>query len=360
MSLVNARRIAVVLAAVLTGACSDATAPTIDHVDATAATAAAAPVVAVMDQPALASFSSLGYVSGLPASASAASINAISLLTKAAARGQWDGRAPLFARSAARSADVLPIDVRGDMYVYNETTEQYEVSTTPDAGTPANGIRIVLYAWDVLSGTFSLPLTRIGHVDLIDESNASQDRLNVVLVRQNGNVTLMDYDITHSVSASSESFSIAGSATNGVTPVVFNLTGTGSETAATITFDLEAATVGFNVHVGMNANAMTEQATVETSLGYGGHTLAFRLSTTANGINGEIKFDGMRYATLSIVVEETPGSVTTTVTFQKANGSQMTVEEIEAIQGVFERALNFAGFWEALLWPVGALATSPI
>jgi hypothetical protein len=38
----------------------------------------------------------------------------------------------------------------------------------------------------------------------------------------------------------------------------------------------------------------------------------------------------------------------------------MTVEEMEAIQGVFERALSFAGFWEALLWPVGALATSPI
>jgi hypothetical protein len=360
MSFVNARRTAVILAAVLTGACSDVTGPTIDHVDAAAATTAAAPVIAVMDQPALASFTSLGAVSGLPASASAASINAVSLLTRAAARGQWDRRAPLMARSAAKSADVLPIDVRGNMYVYNTTTLRYEVSGSPDATTPASGIRVVLYAWDVLNGRPSSPLTRIGHVDLVDESNASQNRLNVVLVRANGNTTLMDYDITHSVSTSSESFSIAGSATNGITPVVFNLSGNASETAANITFDLEAETVGFEVHVGMNANEATQQASVETSLGYNGHTLWFGLWTTDEGIDGEIKFDNMKYAELSIVVVETPGSVTTTVSFQKANGSQMTVEEIEEIQAVFERALNFAGFWEALLWPVGSLAESPI
>lgn len=358
MSLVIARRAAVAFAATFAAACSDATAPTIDHVDATAATAAAQPVVNVLDQPALASFASLGALSGLPASASAASVNAVSLLTKAAARGQWDRKAPLFARSAAR--DVVPIEVRGNMYEYSTTTQQYEVSSSPDAGTPANGIRIVLYAWDVLNNTFSSPLTRIGHVDLIDESNASQNRVNVVLTRANGNVTLMDYDITHSVTTSSESFSIAGSATNGITPVVFNLSGNASETAATVTFDLEAETVGFEVHVGMNANAATQQASVETSLGYNGHTLSFALWTTANGIDGEIKFDNLKYAELSIVVEETPGSVTTTVTFQKANGQPMTVEEVEQIQAVFERALDFTGFWEALLWPVGALAESPV
>jgi hypothetical protein len=356
MSFVNARRTAAVLAAVLVGACSDATAPTIDHIDASAASAAAQPVLDVMDQPALASFASLGYVAGLPASASAASLNAVARLTKAAATRRWDGLAPSLARAAARSADVIPIDARGKMYIYNETTESYEASSTPDAATPTNGIRVVVYAWDVLSGMPSSPLTRIGHVDLIDESNTAQNRVNVVLVRADGNVTLMDYDITHTVSTSSEAFSIAGSATNGTTPVTFALSGTSSETAATVTFDLEAESVGFEVHVGANLNALTEQATVETSLGYNGHTLSFRLTTRADGIDGEIKFDGYRYATLSITVEETPGSVSTTVTFQKANGRPMSVEEVEQIQAVFERALDFDAFWAALLWPVGALA----
>jgi hypothetical protein len=359
MSFVKARRAGAVVAAVFLGACGDSLAPTIDHIDATAATAAAEPVVAVMEQPALASFASLGLVSGLPASASAASVTAISSLTKAAAGGRWDGLAPSFARSAARAADVLPPEVRGNMYVYNRQTASYEVSNNPDAGTPANGIRIVLYAWDALAGAPSSPLTRIGHVDLIDESNASQNRLSVVLVRASDNATLMDYDITHSVTSSSESFSIAGSATNGQVPVTFNLTGNASETAATVTFDLAAASVGFEVHVGMNLNAVTEQATVETSLKYDGHTLSFRLTGTPDGIEGEIRFDGMRYATITITVEETSGSVTTTTTFVKANGQPMTAQEVEQIQAVFERALQFDLFWEALLWPVGALAASP-
>ena len=361
MSFVKARRaVALAAAAVLTGACSESIGPIIDHIDATAATAASEPVVAVMDQPALASFASLGSVSGLPASASsAASVGAVSRLTKAAAGGRWDGRTPLLARSAARAADVLPVDVRGNMYVYNASTSSYEVASSPETGVPASGIRVVLYAWDVLTGAPSSPLTRIGHVDLIDESNASQNRLNVVLVRTDG-VTLMDYDITHSLSSSSESFSIAGSATNGATPVTFNLTGNASETAATVTFDLVAASVGFEVHVGMNLNALTQQATIETSLKYDGHTLSFRLSARENGIDGEIKFDGMRYATLTITIDETDNSVTTTTSFVKANGQPMTIEEIEQIQAVFERALDFDRFWEALLWPVGALAASPV
>jgi hypothetical protein len=360
MSFIKARRaVALAAAAVFTGACGESLAPIIDHVDATAATAASEPVVAVMDQPALASFASLASVSGLPSSASSASISAVSRLTKAAAGGRWDGLTPSLARSAARAADVLPVDVRGNMYVYNTSTSTYEVASSAETGVPANGIRIVLYAWDVLSGAPSSPLTRIGHVDLIDESNASQNRLNVVLVRADG-TQLMDYDITHSLTSSSESFSIAGSATNGTTPVTFNLSGNASETAATITFDLAAASVGFEVHVGMNLNALTQQATIETSLKYDGHTLSFRLSAHEDGIDGEVRFDGMRYATLTITVVETPTSVTTTTSFVKANGQPMTIEEIEQIQAVFERALDFDRFWEGLLWPIGALAASPV
>jgi len=360
MSLVKARRVAAVLGAAVVGACGDSTAPTIDHIDAAAATAAAAPVVAVMDQQALTSFSSIGSVSGLPASASAAAVGAITRLTKAAADKRWDGLAPSLARSAARSADVIPIDARGKMYVYNETSRAYEAAATPEAGTPASGIRVILYAWDALSDRPSSPLTRVGHVDLIDESNAAQDRLNVILVRADGNVTLMDYDITHSVSTSSESFSIAGSATDGVTPVTFNLSGTASQSAATVTFDLAAASVGFTVHVGANVNVLMERATVETSLGYNGHTLSFRLSAHANGMDGEIRYDGYRYATLSMVVEETPNSVSTTVTFQKANGQPLTAEELAQIDSLFDNALDFDRFWAALLWPVGALAASPV
>jgi len=166
----------------------------------------------------------------------------------------------------------------------------------------------------------------------------------------------MDYDITHTLTTSSESFSIAGWATNGTTPVTFSLTGMASETTASLTFDLEAETIGFNLHAGVSVNALTEQATIETALGYDGHTLSFTLSLHENGMDGEIKFDGMRYATLTVTVVETPTSVTTTTTFVKANGKPMTAQEAEDIGALFEHALELDAFWVGLLWPLGALA----
>jgi hypothetical protein len=358
MSFVKARRAAAVLCAMLVGACSDSTGPTIDQIDAAAATAAAAPVAAVLDQPALASFSGLDVSVGLPASASAAAVSAVSRLSAAAAQGRWDGRVPTFARSAARAADVLPPDVRGKTYVYSEATSQYQAADVAETGTPANGIRVILYAWDVLNERPSAPLTRVGHVDYDDRSNGGQNALNVVLVRASDNATLMNYDIAHSVTASNETFSITGSATNGTTPITFNLSGTATATAATITFHLAAASVGYSVDVGANVNG--EQATIETSLRYNGHTLSFRLTAHANGIDGEVKFDNKLYATLTITIEETPTSVTTTMTFQKANGRRLTVEELEQITDVFERALTFDRFWASLLWPLGVLAGPPV
>ena len=355
----NARRTAAVLAALAVGACSDSTAPTINNIDAQAAAAKSAPVMAVMDQPALASFTSLGEVQGLPASASVAALGAVARLTNAAAHGRWEASAPILARSAARSADVLPPDVRGKLYTYNTTTGQYEGAASAEA--PANGARIILYAWDVLAGRPSTPLTPSGYVDLIDESTPTQNRLHVIVHRNDGNMNVMDYAITHSVNGTSESFSIAGSADNGTTTVNFTLSGTMSTSAATVTFDLSAPSVGFSVHVEANLNEATGNATVGIRLGYDGHTLAFDLSVHANSTtgevtaNGEIKFDGMRYVTYSMTYNPTTG--TETATFQKANGQPLTAAELEQIQDLFERALDFDRFWEGLLWPVGFLTT---
>jgi hypothetical protein len=248
---------------------------------------------------------------------------------------------------------VIPPDARGKTYVYNPDVGSYEVaSDRTDA--PANGIRIVLYAWDALSGAPASPLTEIGHVDLIDQSTSTQNRLSVVLVRASDNAQLLNYTITHTVTSSRESFSIAGSANNGTTSVTFNLSGTASASSASATFDLSAPSVGLTVHFEVSVSALTEQARVGLALGYDGHTLSVSISLSATGISGEIRFDGKRYATFSMTYDPSTGSVTTT--FKKANGQPLTAAEIEAITSLFERALGFGDFWTGLLWPVGALA----
>jgi hypothetical protein len=353
MSFVKARRAAALLTTLTVAACADLTSPTVDHIDATAATAAAAPVMAVMDQPALASFGSLATVSGLPASASAAALGAVAGLTNAAAHGRWDATAPAMARAAVRSADVLPGDVRGQLYTYNETTAQYEGAASPDA--PTSGVRIVLYAWDALAGHPASPLVDVGYVDLIDESTPTQNRLHVRLVRKEDAAVLMDYAITHTVTTSTESFSIAGSANNGTTTVNFDLSGTMGTSAATVTFVLEAPAREFSVRVEANVNSVSEEATINIWLAYYGNSLGFALHAGANSVTGEIRFRGRLYATYSMTYDPETGTATTQ--FTKANGQPMTAQELQDIQNAFERALDFDRFWGGLLWPIGAITT---
>lgn len=353
MSFVKARRAAALLATLAIAACKDLTNPTVDHVDANAATSAAAPVMAVMDQPAFESFGSLSTVTGLPASTSAAALGAIAGLTNAAARGRWDATAPAMARAAVRSADVLPPDVRGKLYTYNETTAQYAGAASSEA--PTTGARILLYTWDALAGRPATPLVDIGYVDLIDESTPVQNRLHVRLVRKEDAAVLMDYAITHTVTASNESFSIAGSATNGTTAVNFDLSGTMGTSAATVTFVLEAPSREFSVRVEANVNAVSEQATIYIMLSYYGNALAFQMQAGPNSVTGEIRFRGRLYATYSTTYDPATGTATTQ--FTKHNGQPMTAQEIQDIQNAFERALDFDRFWEGLLWPVGGIAT---
>jgi hypothetical protein len=352
MSFVNARRAAALFAALAVAGCADLTNPTVDHIDATAATAAAAPVMAVMDQAALASFGSLSTVTGLPASASAAALGAVAGLTNAAAHGRWDATAPVMARAAVRSADVLPADVRGKLYTYNETTAQYEGVASAEA--PANGVRIVLYAWDVLTGRPASPLVDVGYVDLIDESTPTQNRLHVRLVRNDAAV-LMDYTITHTVTPSSESFSINGSANNGTTTVNFDLSGTMGTSAATVTFVLSAPAHEFGVRVEAHVNSVSEQATVNIWIDYHGDSLSFAMQAAPNTVSGEIRYRGRLYARYSMTYDPVTGTATTQ--FTKANGQPMTAQELEEIQNAFERALDFDRFWEGLLWPIGAITT---
>jgi hypothetical protein len=354
MSFVNTRRAAALLAALALGACADPTG-TIDHIDAAGAASAAAPIMEVMDQPALASFGSLSGVGGLPASASAAALGAVAGLTNAAAHGRWDARAPIMARAAVAAADVLPIDVRGKIFTYNESTGQYEGAASADA--PANGVRIVLYAWDPLAGRPASPLVVVGHVDLIDESTSNENRLHVVVVRNADAAVLMDYAITHTVTTSTESFSIVGSASNGTTTANFNLSGTMGTSAATVTFVLEAPAREFSVRVEASVNSATESASVGIWIMFYGNSLAFELEAAPNTVSGEIRFRGHLYATYSMTYD--PATGTATSQFTKANGEPMTAQELGDIQNAFERALNFDRFWEGLLWPIGAI-TSPV
>ena len=335
-------------------ACSDSTGPTIASIDTEEAAAKVAPIAAVFDQSAFASMAGAGAFFG---TAPSASLRAAAGLTESLRSGRaGDARAVLLARSAAVqvSAAVVPDNVKGGTYVYNTSSSTYVRGTA--AGAPANGFRVVLYAWDALAERPASPLTRIGYVDLIDESTASSDAVRVRVVRDQGSATLADYVISHSVNASGESFGLNGSASNATHSVNFVLTGsaTGAVGAERVSasFDVSVPTVGYSVGMQMSLDAATMEAEASLRIGYDGHTLTFDQTSTETSAEIKVRYDGALYATFTSTWNPTTGE--STERFVKGNGQPLTPQEIEAVVELFERAFDLGAFWDGLLWPVYA------
>ena len=334
-------------------ACGDSTGPTVSSIDTDEAAAKVAPIAAVFEQSA---FESMAFAGDYFATAPSASFRALSQLTDAARGRRLDAGALVLARSAAVevSAAVVPEEVKGSTYVYDADVAGYVLSNA--AGAPANGFRVVLYAWDALAGAPASPLNRIGYVDLIDESTASANALRVRVVRDQGSATLADYVISHGTTANGETFALNGSATNGTKTVNFTLNGSvsGAVGAETITasYSVSVPSLGYSVGMQLSADAASEEISASLSIGYDGHTLTFDQTMTEDGLKIEVRYDGALYATQTVRYDPATGEVTQR--FVKANGQPLTPQEVQAVAELFQRAFDLGSFWDGLLWPVYA------
>lgn len=333
-------------------ACSDSTGPSVDSIDAAAALSTMQPVSAVFEQPTMTALEGAGSFFG-----GSFGIGPMLNITSSATRSGFDPRVMRNLVPGTVSAKtVIPVDARGYTYIYDEAEGAYVVDTEA-TDSPASGVRIVLYAWDALAGMPASPLNRIGYVDLTDESTANNDVLRVRVVRDQGDFVLTNYTIAHGTSANGETFGINGSATNGTATLNFDLDGStsGAEGSqkAEFSFDI-AVSGGASVGLDFSFDEAAESGSIGLSLANDGHTLTFDMNSTATGGNGEVKYDGRRYATITSTFNPSTGEETTQ--FLKANGQPLTQDEIEQLQLVFASALEVGGFFAVLLWPVYAFA----
>src|SRR5437016_14597703 len=78
------------------------------------------------------------------------------------------------------SASVIPPQYLGQTFVWDDATHKYVVG--PDAG-PSNGVRIILYALNPVTGAVAEPSSAVGFADLLDESTTSPavNKLHVIV-----------------------------------------------------------------------------------------------------------------------------------------------------------------------------------
>lgn len=112
--------------------------------------------------------------------------------------------------SAASSEVVIPPEIRGKTFEWNQAGWGYVQTTRP--GAPANGVRFILYALNDF-GEPSQPLQEIGHADLIDQSASATDRVRVIVVL--GGIPYVDYVATCMPSAAGATATVKGSITDG-------------------------------------------------------------------------------------------------------------------------------------------------
>lgn len=235
-------------------------------------------------------------------------------------------------RSDFALSEVIPPERRGSVYVYNPDTGQYE----EDAGQtgPANGVRFILYEVDPITFEPVLPLNPIGHVDLLDTSTATTDRLRVLVVIET--VTYVDYTLTASATASSGVLDIVGYVTDGTHRVNFDMRIEFSFDDNDFSIDvvLDAVTRGVRLHLSLDEmydadTGAFEQAIIVYEIRTPRGTVRFSVTFTETTISGDIRHNGRVVVTIS----GTEGSVTFT---RADDGEPLTAEELAALEDLFD------------------------
>ena len=248
-------------------------------------------------------------------------------------------RRPLAAARAlpipsAPSGVLIPDEWEGTTFVWSSAEEMYVASDLN--GAPASGIRFVYYAVDPVSGYPAEPLNDLGHIDLIDASTATRSRLEIVAVRDQGDVTLADYFVeggvsgnlaTQVVTIDSEGFFSDGSDRLDF-DMGMTLTSTGEE-EGTIVMDVDLSANGGAIDAHFEDSVDGDLIETETSFTIegGGNEATFAYTTSGNEfeatIDGALTFNGREAVVVTGDAYDPE--------FTQPDGSPLTADEIDAL-----------------------------
>lgn len=232
-----------------------------------------------------------------------------------------------FERVSGSANALLPADLLGKTFEWDEGQGGYVV--TARAGAPANGVRFIVY------DRTTVPPTENGYLDVTDDSSPSADRLGVTMVKDG--VTRLDYDIEVTAGTSSATASIAGFVTDGSDQVDFDITESLVQTADGFRIDVDYSMSLAGQPLSVNLLYSLDYGTAVSAdftatFVNGANTLVLDMSQDAQGVyDGTVTWNGGLVMTVS-------GDGGGDPTFLGPEGEQLTPEEAQAIQEMFEIA----------------------
>lgn len=264
-----------------------------------------------------------------------------------------------YSMSAGAAEPVFPPELLGTTFEWNFTEGHYV--PTARTGAPADGIRFILYAIDPITRVPVEPLVETGYLDLTDEGGQTSTRLGIMAV--SGGQTLVDYyialsytlinqtDITATVTAE-------GFISDGQDQLDFLLTQGATLLGSTNTIEMDvvyalsvagqSASVTVEMHGEFDFSGETpiEAVAAKLRVHNGTEFVDFEMTLAAdNSLDGVIKYMG-------VTVVEIGGTEGDPV-FTKADGTDLTLDEVAALVDLFDMIEDVFDLVEDLFQPFG-------
>ena len=369
---------AVATAAAVAAACNSSTGPQAHLSNPAQLSTDLQTVGSVFTSPAFQSFGALSVATGSPVAATTpvgALLGATPIVpprtsTQPYAKAPARLQALRTAAGALRggiTASVIPPTVLGQTFVWDVTTHQYvaDPSATPPA--PANGVRIILYAVDPITGAVVEPPVATGYVDLIDLSSGNTNSLQVIVnggTPASPGTTYANYTVTATVTgspATAFNATAVGFVSDGTHTLTFNaafsatnLTTDNPDAQIDVTWSLDNPPVSVALHETLTTpDANDATLTIDFSVTSGTETVRVQgtvtvvVSPATVTANLTVTVNGVPFATIT----GTATATSNTIQARHADGSALSSDELSALQNLFVLPDSLETAIEALFHP---------
>jgi len=255
----------------------------------------------------------------------------------------------------ASPSGIFPDSIRGTTFTYDCGGLTYIRDTV--SGADPNGIRIVLYAADQGGGAIICPTTEVGTLDIIDVGTTTVPAVRV-LVKGTNAVTYVDYTVSGTSTNTSFTATVAGYVTDGTHRLDFSYTITGNLTGVTAnaTLDNDAADAHVALYERLSVNGDKLSFSIDYRISHGGETVRLAGSMTVDSLGNvtahfTVQAGGGTFATITA----TPSDTGAVETFRGPGGRELTADELDAIEQLFEAPQNLFNHLSDLLAPAGSL-----
>ena len=371
-------RVLATAAALTAAACNSNTGPQAHLSNPAQLSADLQTVGSIFTSPAFQSFSALGLATGSPVAATTrvgALLGATPIVpprtsTQPYANAPARLQALRTAAGALRggiTASVIPPTVLGETFVWDVTTHQYvaDPSATPPA--PANGVRIILYAVDPVTGAVVEPPVATGYVDLIDLSTGNTNSLQVIVnggTPASPGTTYANYTVTATVTGSPATAfdaTAVGFVSDGTHTLTFNaafsatsLTTDNPDAQIDVTWSLDNPSVNVALHETLTTpDANDATLAIDFSVTRGAETVRVQgtvtvvVSPATVTANLSITVNGVPFATITGTATATSNNIQA----RHADGSALSSDELSALQNLFVLPDSLETAIEALFHP---------